>query len=118
MVWANLFLHAKNPLIFRAARAFLIAWIQGPMVWANLFLARRLCFLLTILPLLFWSKSAFLRPPTVLSLVPLKTVNFARLLLATLLTIFFFMAFMAFMAFIAFIAFAMLVRSLLHNGKV
>merc|ERR1719262_134284 len=70
-----------------------------------LFLAAALDFLLTILPLLFITRSDFLRPPTVFSLPPLKTLLFARLPLAILLTVFFFMAFIAFIAFMAFIAF-------------
>merc|ERR1719215_2031511 len=56
----------------------------------------------TTLPFLFLVNLSFVSPPPVRSLVPLKTLDFARVPLATLLT---FMAFIAFMPFITFVAF-------------
>merc|ERR1719470_504708 len=90
------------------------------------FFAASLCFLLTIFPRLFLTKSDFLSPPTVFSLFPLNTELFARFPLAILLTfialrlfivLFFFILFMAFIErFIAFIAiFGLLCFSLLET---
>merc|ERR1712224_657938 len=92
---------AEKPVIFKAARAFLTAIIQG------LALPRALFFLLTTLPYLFLARSLAVRPPTVLTFDPRSTKDLLILPLAILLTFMaFFIAFMAaFMAFIAFIAF-------------
>merc|ERR1719215_2125184 len=59
----------------------------------------------TTLPFLFLVNLSFVSPPLVRSLVPLKTLDFARVPLATLLTFMAFMAFIAFMPFITFVAF-------------
>merc|ERR1719375_2680717 len=53
-----------------------------------------LLFFETILPRLFLIKESLVRPPTVFSLVPLKTCDFARRPRAILLTFFFFMTFL------------------------
>merc|ERR1719359_118600 len=86
-------LMTAKPLIFKAARAFLQAIIQG------LVLPRALAFLLTILPALFRVRSFAVRPPTVFALLPRSTIALAMRPFAILLTDFFFMAFMAFIAF-------------------
>merc|ERR1712224_610170 len=94
------FLMAEKPVIFKAARAFLTAIIQG------LALPRALFFLLTTLPYLFLDRSFAVRPPTVLTFDPRSTKALLILPLAILLTFMAFIAFMAFMAFfIAFIDF-------------
>merc|ERR1711977_382932 len=72
---------------------------------AKAFLPAATCFLVTILPRLFTTKSDLVKPLAVFALVPRKTTDFARLPLAILLTAFFFIARIAFMAFMAFIAF-------------
>merc|ERR1712224_769332 len=90
---------AEKPVIFKAARAFLTAIIQG------LALPRALFFLLTTLPYLFLARSLAVRPPTVLTFDPRSTKDLLILPLAILLTFMaFFIAFMA--AFIAFIGVA------------
>merc|ERR1719234_292235 len=104
---------AWKPLMPRALRAAITAFIN------LFFLPKADDFLVTILPFLFFIRSAFLIPPTVFSLRPTKTAYFARLPLAILLTRFaaffffiplffmdFFMDFIAFMDF--FIDFAIL----------
>merc|ERR1740121_36868 len=68
------------------------------------FLARADAFLETILPRLFLTRSDFLRPPEVRSLVPLKTLDFPRLPFAIFET-FMALLFMLFLAiFILFLA--------------
>merc|ERR550514_940860 len=91
------FFTAEKPLIFKAARAFFTAMIQG------LALPKALLFLI---------RSFAVMPPTVFALLPRSTITLAMRPFAILLTVFFFMAFMAFIAFIAFIAFAIAGRSL------
>lgn len=64
----------------RALRADLTADPQAAILLAPLrFLAASEAFLETTLPDLFFFKSDFLSPPTVFSLLPLKTELFARL---------------------------------------
>merc|ERR1719162_2832820 len=98
------FLKTAKPLIFNSLRAFWQATIHV------FFLALRLAFLLTTLPCLFFTRSAFLSPVLVLSSLPVKAWRLASLAEIT----FFFMAFMAlgaaaFMAFMAFIALAIVI---------
>merc|ERR1712093_829013 len=94
------FLIATNPLRPNAFLALVTAAIQ------RLFLPKADFFLLTTLPCLFLVREEAVIPPTVFSLEPRKTITFAILPLAILLTVFFFMARMAFMAAMAFIALA------------
>merc|ERR1711865_831791 len=91
--------------MFRALRAFLTAASHGPKAFS--FLALRLAFLLTILPILFFTRSVFVSPVLVLLILPAKAWRLASLAEIT----FFFMALMAlgaaaFMARMAFIALA------------
>merc|ERR1719161_3365217 len=89
-------------------KAFLAFWTASVHFLILLFfLPIADCFLDTILPYLFFTKSLLVKPPMVFSLLPRKTSAFANLPLAILLTFiaFFFIAFIAAMAFIDFIAF-------------
>merc|ERR1719265_485456 len=105
------FFTAQKPLIFRAERAAFTAATHG------FFLAKRLLFLLTTRPCLFFVKCLAVNPPTVFSLVPRSTRTFANFPRAVLLTTFFFMALMAFIAAIAFIAFAIFCKSVAVGRK-
>merc|ERR1719174_1840971 len=77
------FLIAVKPVIFKALRALVTAAIHGLFLW------KALLFLLTILPLLFLNKSFAVRPPTVFTLDPRRTIALALRPLPILLTDFF-----------------------------
>merc|ERR1719382_1069104 len=100
---------AQKPLMPSALRACFTAsphFFKGLL--ANAALARAEAALLTIFPDLLLTKVAFVKPPTVLAFLPLKTAGFAALPRAMMLTFFTFMAFFieaaAFIAFMPFIA--------------
>merc|ERR1719330_485471 len=87
----------QNPLMPKSFLAFLVASAKALNAGFMLFLARTDAALLTILPSLFLTKVAFVRPPDVFSFKPRKTWALPNLPLAILLTA-------RFIAFIAFIA--------------
>merc|ERR1719412_1267581 len=96
----------QKPLMLSCLRAALTASIHFfSALFAKAFLALSDLFLLTILPVLLFVNVAFVKPPMVFSLAPLKTRAFASLPFPILLVFIAFMAFMAFIAFIAFMAF-------------
>merc|ERR1719162_1573695 len=96
----------QKPVMFNAFRACLVASDQVfKALVAHAFLARADAALLTTLPVLLLIKVFLVKPPTVLSFLPLNTRALASLPLPILLTFITFIAFFAFMTFITFIAF-------------